>query len=117
MPLLLEGQLHPIDGEIGVEMSKVRVKKWMWGVVAAVIALQIYFVRELFAAELLFSMIFAMILLLAFAFYLVKEAGERGISLAESWVRVVSPSFRRGLQYLEAVSRKPFRRFRSESAQ
>jgi len=97
-------------------MSRARVKKWMWGVVVAVIALQVYFVREIVAAELLFAMIFATILLLAFAFYLVKEAGERGIGLAESLVRVASPAFRRGLQYLEAVSRRSFRRTRSESA-
>lgn len=98
-------------------MSKVRVKKWVWGVVAAVIALQVYFVRELFAAELLFAFIFGTLLLLVVAFYLLKEASERGISLAESWVRVVSPTVRRGFQYLEEISRKPFRRPRSESAQ
>ncbi len=98
-------------------MSKVQVKKWVWGVVAAVIALQIYFVRELFAAELLFALIFAIVLLFAFAFYLVKEAGERGLGMAESWVRVVSPTLRRGFHYLEEISRKPFRRPRSESVQ
>lgn len=98
-------------------MSRLRVKKWMWWVLGAVIALQVYFVRELFAAELLFSIIFATLLLFVFAFYLVKEAGERGITLAESWVHVVSPAFRRGFHYLEEVSRKPFRRARSESAQ
>ncbi len=98
-------------------MSRLRVKRWVWGVIAAVIALQIYFVRELFAAELLFAFIFGAVLLFAFVFYLVKEAGERGIGLAESWMRVVSPAVRRGLQYLEEISRKPFRRPRSESAQ
>ncbi len=98
-------------------MSKVGVKKWVWGVVAAVIALQVYFVRELFAAELLFALIFAAVLLFVFAFYLVKQAGERGMHLAGSWVRVVSPALRRTFQYLEEISRKPFRRPRSESAQ
>lgn len=98
-------------------MTRLRVKKWAWWVLGAVIALQIYFVRELFAAELLFAIIFATLLLFVFAFYLVKEAGERGITLVESWVHVVSPAFRRGLHYLEGASRKPFRRARSESAQ
>jgi len=98
-------------------MSRVRVKRWMWWALGAAIALHIYFVRELFAAELLFAIIFATLLLFVFAFYLVKEAGERGITLAESWVHIVSPAFRRGLHYLEEVGRKPFRRARSESVQ
>jgi hypothetical protein len=98
-------------------MIRMRVKKWMWWVLGAVIALQIYFVRELFAAELLFAIIFATLLLFVFAFYLVKKAGERGVTLAESWVHVASPAFRRGFHYLEEASRKPFRRARSESAQ
>ena len=40
-------------------MSKLRIKKWMWWTLAGWVALQLYFVREMVAAELLFGLFFA----------------------------------------------------------
>jgi hypothetical protein len=43
--------------------------------------------------------------------------GMRGLDLAESGVRAVAGSARRGYETIEELSRKPFRHPRSESAQ
>ncbi len=79
--------------------------------------LQIYFVRELMAAELLFGLGFAVLFVLCVIFYLVGAIGERGLDWAEAGIRVVAPFARRGYVALEEISRRPFRHPRSESAQ
>jgi Mg2+/citrate symporter len=75
--------------------QRLRKNKWFWAAIAAVVALQLYFVRELVAAELLFALLFGIALIAWLVFYLVGEAGERGAELAESGVKFVSPLFRR----------------------
>jgi hypothetical protein len=84
---------------------------------AVVFTLQMYFVRELLAAELLFGLGFAVLLSLGGIFYLVGAIGERGLDLTEAGVRVIADSARRGYASLEEISRKSFRHPRSESAQ
>ncbi len=97
-------------------MSK-RLRKWIWVGVGVIIALNIYLVRELFAAELLFGLFIGTLLLLGFVLYLVQQAGELGLTWARPVVRVLAQTARRGWSQLEEISRKPFRHPRSESAQ
>ncbi len=97
--------------------QKAKVRKSMLSVVAMFLVLQMYFVRELLAAELLFGLGFAILLMLGGLFYLVGAVGERGLDWAEAGVRVISSSARRGYASLEEMGRKPFRHPRSESAQ
>jgi hypothetical protein len=78
---------------------------------------QLYFVRELVAAELLFGFGFAVLLAVAALAYLVGSLGERGLDFAEVGVRVIGDSARRGFSAIEEISRKQFRQTRSESAQ
>jgi hypothetical protein len=85
--------------------------------VAAIVILQLYFVRELIAAELLFVLVFAFLLAIGAVSYLAGAAGERVWALIESGVRASGPSARRAYNLLEEISRKPFRHPRSESAQ
>ena len=91
-------------------------KRTAWGL-AVFIVLQLYFVRELIAAELLFGMLFVFVFALAALFYAVGTIGIEGRSWAEAGARVVATSARRGYSALEEVSKKPFRHPHSESAQ
>jgi hypothetical protein len=97
--------------------EKAKVRKRMLTVVAVFFVLQIYFVRELLAAELLFGMGFAVFFCIALTVYALGALGERGLDVAEAGVRIISNSARRGYAGLEEISRKPFRTPRSESAQ
>jgi hypothetical protein len=85
-------------------------------IVAVFIILQLYFVRELIAAELLFGLGFAVLLLLAGIFYVVGAIGERGLDLTEVGIRAIAHSARRGYSKFQEINKKPFRHPRSESA-
>jgi hypothetical protein len=98
-------------------VEKAKIRKGVVLTLAVLFILQLYFVRELLAAELLFGFGFAVLLALGGIFYLVGAIGERGLDWAEAGVRVIGDSARRGYNSLEEISRKPFRHPRSESAQ
>jgi hypothetical protein len=85
-------------------------------VVVALLVLQLYFVRELIAAEVLFGLGFLVLLTLGLIFYLVGAVGERGFGLVEEAGRAVVPVARRGYARIEELSKKPFRHPRSQSA-
>ena len=96
-------------------MSKLRIKKWMWVTLAVVVAFQIYFIRELVAAELLFGLLFGLGLLLAFLIFLAQEIGEWSMEWARPRAQGLAGMALRRLSQLEGISKKPFRRLRSES--
>jgi hypothetical protein len=98
-------------------VEKAKVRKGLLLSVAIFFVFQLYFVRELLAAELLFGLGFAVLLALGGLAYLVGSLGERGLDFAEVGVRVIGDSARRGFSALEEISRKQFRHPRSESAQ
>jgi hypothetical protein len=91
-------------------------KRVGWGL-AVFLVLQLYFVRELIAAELLFGILFLFLFALASLAYAVGTIGMNGRSWAEAGARVVATSARRGYSALEEISKKPFRHPHSESAQ
>ena len=94
-----------------------RVRKRAGWALAVFLVLQLYFVRELIAAELLFGMLFVFLFVLATLSYVVGTIGMNGRSWAEAGARVVATSARRGFGTLEEISKKPFRHPHSESAQ
>jgi len=94
-----------------------RINRALWWAIAAAFIFQMYFVRELLAAELLFGAAFAVLFVIGFVIYLLGRAGERGFSWAESRARALAISARRGLSALDEISRRTFRHPRSESAQ
>jgi hypothetical protein len=71
--------------------------------------LQIYFLRELLAAELLFGLAFAVLLSLGGIFYIVGALGERGLDWADVALRAIGRSTRRGYVAVEELSKKSFR--------
>ncbi|MGH9713667.1 MAG: hypothetical protein ACRD5M_10265 [Candidatus Acidiferrales bacterium] len=97
--------------------EKAKVRKGMISLLGVIFFLQLYFVRELLAAELLFGLGFAALFVLGVIIYMVGALGERGLDFAEVGIRVISETARRGYIGLEEFSRKPFRHPRSESAQ
>jgi hypothetical protein len=98
-------------------VEKAKVRKGLLLGIAVFFVLQLYFVRELLAAELLFGVGFAILLAVAAIAYLVGSLGERGLDFAEVGVRVIGDSARRSFSAIEEISRKQFRHPRSESAQ
>ncbi len=92
-------------------------RKWMWIFLAAVLAVQLYFVRELLAALLLFTIGFAVLAGLALIFLLLERASQVSLAWAGPRMRGVAEVTRRRFGQLEALSKKPLRRPRSETAQ
>jgi hypothetical protein len=101
----------------GQMIESAKVRKGTLAIVTAIVIFQLYFVRELIAAELLFAGGFAVLLFLGGIVYLAGVVGERGLDWAEAGLRATAEIARRGYASLEEVSRKPFRAPRSESAQ
>ena len=97
--------------------EKAKVRRGMLSLVAAIFIFQLYFVRELAAAEVMFGLVFAFLLVLGGLAYLIGTVGERGLGWTESGIRVLADSARRGYTSLEEITRKSFRAPRSESAQ
>jgi len=97
-------------------IRKAKVRKGLVSIVAAFFVLQLYFVRALIAAELIFVMLFLVILAVVGVSYVLGTIGERGLEWAEVGVRAVASSAKRGFVALEEVSKRQFRHPRSESA-
>ncbi len=91
-------------------------RKWMWTFLAVVVALQLYFVRELIAAFFIFALGFAVFGSLTLAIYLAEQARRASFAWAEPGARVLFGFARRGAALVEELSRRPFRRPRSEPA-
>ncbi len=98
-------------------VNKDRLKKWMWALLAALVAVQVYFVRELLAALFLFTLAFAVLAGLALVFYLVEQAGQFSLAWVEPRTRSVMPKLlERALGLLEDLSKRTLRRPRSQPA-
>jgi hypothetical protein len=91
-------------------------KRIVWTLVVLFV-LQLYFVRELVAAELLFGLLFAAIFLFAAICYLLGTISVDGLDWVEAGVRMVTIVARRYYSVVEEFSKKPFRHPHSESAQ
>jgi hypothetical protein len=97
--------------------AKAKVRKGTLAAFGIFFFLQIYFVRELLAAEVLFALAFGVVLVIGGTAYLLGALGERGLDLTEAGIRVLARSARHGYGLVDELSRKPFRHPRSESAQ
>jgi hypothetical protein len=110
---------NQLKESVSAAARKPKVRNRALTVLAAFLILQIYFVREILAAELLFGLAFAVLLAFGALFYVVGAIGERGLDWAEVGVRAIAPYARRSYVALEDFSRKSFRNPHpgSESAQ
>jgi hypothetical protein len=78
--------------------------------------LQMYFVRELIAAEIIFGVFFVGLFFVVAGIYLMARLGEQGLRWSEIGVRWFGNSARRGVGALEYLVRKSPARANSESA-
>lgn len=91
-------------------------RKWMWWFLGVVVALQLYFVRELLAAFALFIVGFVAIALAVMSLYMLQKVWEVGVQrLADSQHPVVDMA-RRGVNAVEDMARRPLRRPGSAAA-
>jgi hypothetical protein len=90
--------------------TKDNSRKWMWWFLAVLVALQLYFVRELLAAFALFALGFAAIAFVIVSLYLVQQGWEIAVErVAESGHPVVNMA-RRSVSAVEDLVRRPLRR-------
>ncbi|MGD0839587.1 MAG: hypothetical protein ABSA32_00385 [Candidatus Acidiferrales bacterium] len=94
-----------------------KARRWMWGFLISLAALQIYFVQAMLAALFLFALAFVFIAAIAVAFYAANRASQAGLSWFEPYARFTARVARRGYAIIEDLSRKTFRRLHSETAQ
>jgi hypothetical protein len=109
--------LGEVKAVVAAVVEKAKLRKGMISTLAILFVLQLYFVRELLAAELLFGLAFVVLLAIGAMVYLAGALGERGLAFAEVGIRVISDAARRGYFGLEDLTRKSLRLPRSESAQ
>lgn len=100
----------------GKMKNKDSKRKWMWWFLGVVIALQLYFVRELLAAFALFALGFAAIAFVVVSLYMLQKVWETGVQrLANSQHPVVDIA-RRSVNGVEDLVRRPLRRPGSAAA-
>lgn len=91
-------------------------RKWMWWFLGVVVALQLYFVRELLAAFALFAVGFAAIAFVVMSLYMMQKVWEVGVQrVADSHHPVVDMA-RRSVNAVEDMARRPLRRPGSAAA-
>lgn len=99
------------------QLNTKKTRKWLWISLAALAALQVYFVQELMAALFLFSVGFVIIAIAALVIYLFDRASQRTMDWAEPQTLRAARIARRALARAEEVRRKQLHRQRSETAQ
>ena len=93
-----------------------RTRKWLWVGLAAYIGLQIYFVQEMVAALIFFTVAFILFAIVAGVLYLVDRVGEWGLDWAGQQAKPAVDLARRGFSAVEDVSKKQLHRPRSAPA-
>jgi len=109
--------LGEVKAIVAMIVDKAKFRKGMISLLTVLFVLQLYFVRELLAAELLFGLAFGVLVAIGAIIYLAGALGERGLAFAEGGIRVISDLARRGYIGMEEITRKSLRLPRSESAQ
>jgi hypothetical protein len=102
--------------KLSAALREPKARKWMWIALASFVALQMYFVQEMLAALALFTGIFIILAVIALLLYLIDRIGQWSLGWAGEHARPAVKMARRGLTAVEEVSKKPFRRPRSEIA-
>jgi hypothetical protein len=98
----------------GIEGKKMKTKdksrKWMWGFLATVVALQAYFVWEILAAFALFFVGFAAIAAVIGSLYMMHRIWATAVERLANSQHPVMVATRQGIDSVEDLARRPFRR-------
>jgi len=90
--------------------TKDKSRKWMWGFLAGIVALQMYVVWEILAALAIFAVGFAAIAAVMGSLYMLVRTWAVTVErLAES-KHPVMVAMRQGIDTAEEMARRPFRR-------
>jgi len=90
--------------------NKDKSRKWMWWFLAAVVALQLYFVRELLAAFALFAIGFAAIALVVIGVYMLQKTWALAVQRVADSKHPVMVMTRGGMDAVEDLARRSLRR-------
>jgi hypothetical protein len=102
----------------GKQMKKQdKSRKWMWLFLGVVVALQMYFVRELLAAFAMFAVAFAAIALMIASMYMLQKTWEATVARVWASRSGVMIAARHAVSAVEELSMRPFRRPNSGLAQ
>jgi Na+/proline symporter len=88
-------------------MNEDRLRKWVFIALGVLCAAQLYFVQELFAALLLFGVIFLAVAIFSALIFLTHEGGQRAVAWVEVQRRAAHAIFMRTFAFASAVSKKP----------
>ena len=91
-------------------------RKWMWWLLGTVVALQLYFVRELIAAFALFALGFGVIAFVVGGVYMLQKTWEVAVQRVADSSHPVVNAARRGAEAVEDLVRRPVRGPRSAAA-
>lgn len=100
----------------GQMKTKDNNRKWMWWFLGIVLALQLYFVRELLAAFALFALGFAAIAFVVMSLYMLQKVWETGVQRVADSQHPMVDMARRGVNAVEDLARRPLRRPGSAAA-
>ena len=90
--------------------TKDESRKWMWGFLAGVVALQMYVVREVLAALTLFAVGFAAIAAVIGSLYMLHRVWVVAVERIADSQHPVMVATRQGIDTVEDMARRPFRR-------
>ena len=96
--------------------KKDKSRKWMWGILGSVVALQVYFVQELLAAFALFALGFLAIALVFGSLYMLHRVWAVAVERAADSQHPIMVAVRQGVYSVEDLARRPFRRPGSAAA-
>jgi hypothetical protein len=96
--------------------TKDKSRKWMWGFLAAVVALQLYVVWELLAVLALFAVGFAAVAFVFGSLYMLHRGWAVAVQRVADSRHPVMVATRQGIYMVEEIARRPFRRPGSEPA-
>jgi hypothetical protein len=103
-------------GNRGKMKTKDKSRKWMWGFLAAVVALQLYVVWELLAVLALFAVGFAAVAFVFGSLYMLHRGWAVAVQRVADSRHPVMVATRQGIYTVEEIARRPFRRPGSEPA-
>lgn len=84
-----------------------KISKWLWIGLAALIAIQTYYVREMLAALFIFAVVFGFGAVIAFILFLFDQASQKTVEWAEPQAKRAAHAAARGIVHLEEeISKK-----------
>ena len=97
-------------GDRGKMKTEDKSRKWMWMFLATLVLLQMYFVWELLAVFLLFAVGFAAIAFVTGSLYMLHRGWALAVERVADSQHPVMVATRQGLDTIEDMVRRPFRR-------